>query len=326
MDTKPPIRPSLTTPSGFCDFWRETLDELRATPCDIEAESFSYPVYRQLQGHRLRFSSLGHVKLRGYSISWKDDEPRPLVIHAHGYGGRVAEQWLWALSGFNVVGFDVRGFGGSLAALPERSDWGWMLTGIDNSRHYVLRGAVCDYIRASQVAAEMFGDRTRRTIFHGFSFSGALALMSQAVTRSANVLAIGVPTFGWHEGRLKLVVQGSAVEVRRYLEARPSDRDRVMHTLSFFDSMNFAPFIKCPTLAGYGRRDIVVPPETVLAIVSRLSCPCETMSLPVSHTDEPEEAAWKHFDGAWIEMATHGVPANFGRDAPVYHIDSEGRM
>ena len=326
METKPPIRPPLTTPPGFSEFWRETLGELRATPPEIETESFSYPVYRQLQGHRLRFSSLGRVKLHGYSISWRDHVPRPLVIHAHGYGGRVAEQWLWALSGFNVVGFDVRGFGESVEALPDRSDWGWMLTGIDDSRRYVLRGAVCDYIRASQVGAEMFGDRTRRTIFHGFSFSGALALMSQAVTRSANVLAVGVPTFGWHEGRLRLVVNGSAVEVRRYIEERPHDRDRVMQTLSYFDAMNFAPLIRCPTLAGYGRRDIVVPPETVLAIISHLKCPCETMSLPVSHTDEPEEAAWKHFDGAWIEMATHGVPADFGRDAPVYHIDVEGRM
>ena len=326
MDTKPSIRPPLTTPNGFRDFWREALEELRAIPSDIEAQSFSYPAYRQLQGHKLRFTSLGQVKLSGYSISWRDETPRPLVIHAHGYGGRVAEQWLWALCGFNVVGFDVRGFGGSVAALPERSNWGWMLTGIEDSRNHVLRGAVCDYIRASQVGTEMFGDRTRRTIFHGFSFSGALALMSQAVSRSANVLAIGVPTFGWHEGRLKLVVQGSAVEVRRYIEARPHDRDRVMHTLSYFDSMNFAPLIKCPTLAGYGRRDIVVPPETVRAIVSHLNCPCETMSLPVSHTDQPEEAAWKHFDGAWIEMATHGVPADFGRDAPVHHIDSEGRM
>ncbi len=326
MDTSPPPPPPLTTPPRFCQFWHETLDELRATPPDIEAESFSYPAYRQLQGCRLRFASLGRVKLRGYSIAWKDDVSRPLVIHAHGYGGRVAEQWLWALSGFNVLGFDARGFGASSGALPERSEWGWMLTGIDDARRYVLRGAVCDYIRASQVGAEMFGDRTRRTVFHGFSFSGALALMAQAVTRSANVLAVGVPTFGWHEGRLRLVERGSAVEVRRYLRERPADADRVMRTLSYFDSMNFAPLIRCPTLAGYGRRDIVVPPETVLAILSRLECPRETMSLPVSHSDDPEEAAWKHFDGAWIEMAAHGVPEGFGHGAPVYHIDTEGRM
>ncbi len=321
MHTMFTASPSLTTPHGFHRFWRETVGELAATAPQIESEPTRFEPYAQLNGRNLRFSSLGNVRLSGYSIGWNDDRPRPLVIHAHGYGGRVARQWLWALSGFNVIGFDVRGFGNSLRAVPDRSPWGYMLTGIDAPEEYVLRGAVCDYVRASQVGASLFGSRTGRTVFHGFSFSGALALMAEAVLQKASVLAIGVPTFGWHEGRLDLVVSGSAVEVRRYLDANPSDRALVMHTLSYFDSMNFAPLIECPTIAGYGRRDEVVPPETVLAILAHLHCPHETLSMPVSHTDEPAEAMWKHFDGAWIEMGTHGVPVDFGADSPVSHMD-----
>ncbi len=325
MDTINEPRPQPTTPNDFRGFWRKTFAELAAFESDVETKDFAHQLYPQLKGQKLRFSSLGGVRVAGYALGWRDDSPRPLVIHAHGYGGRVGVQWLWALSGFNIVGFDVRGFGQSFEAVPDRSPWGYVLTGIESPRDYVLRGAVCDYFRACQVGARLFEGRTRRIVYHGFSFSAALALMSEAFNRSASLLAAGVPTFGWHEGRLRLVKHGSAAEVRRYLRARPADHDRVMRTLTYFDSMNFAPLIQCPTLAGYGRRDDVVPPETVIAILDQLKCRRETMSLPVSHTNEPAEAAWERFDAAWMEMAQRGVPQAFGKEPDVQHIEFRER-
>ena len=323
VDTMNPDGPALTTPKDFDAFWLETMAELGRTALEIESERFSREPYPELRAYKLTFTSLGNVRLRGYAVGWPDARPRPLVIHAHGYGGRSAVQWLWALSGLNVVGFDVRGFGESFDAVPERSRWGYMLTGIESPQAHVLRGAVTDYMRAYQVGARLFRGRTRRTVFHGYSFSAALALMTEAVSPTADVLALGVPTFGWHEGRHRLVESGSAVETRQYIEARPAERKPVMHTLSYFDSMNFAPRIKCPTIAGFGRRDTVVPPQTVLAVLGHLNCPHETMSLPVSHTDEPEEAAWEHFDATWIEVALHGLPPDFGAVPDVQHIEFE---
>ena len=313
--------PPLTALNDFQSFWQGTIAELNRIGPDTDSQPFAYQPYPQMRGESLQFSSLGNVRIAGYAVGWRDDRPRPLAIHAHGYGGRVAVQWLWARSGLNVVGFDVRGFGRSFHAVPGLSPWGFMLTGIGTPQRHVLRGAVCDYVRAHQVGVGLFAHRTKRTIFHGFSFSGALALMSQAVTGAASLLVMGVPTFGWHEGRLKLVESGSAVEVRRYLERRPSERKRVMRTLSYFDSMNFAPMVECPTLAGYGRKDSVVPPETVQAILRHLRCRREIMSMPMSHTDEPEEAMWDLFDAAWIEMAQEGVPPEFGTEAPVHHLE-----
>ena len=321
VDTMNASKPALTTPKDFHAFWNETAAELAETEFDIESIRFPREPYRELRAYKLAFTSLGSVRLSGYAIGWPDDRLRPLVIHAHGYGGRSAVQWLWARSGLNVVGIDVRGFGESYGAVPQRSPWGYMLTGIENPRAHVLRGAVADYMRAYQVGAKLFEGRTRRTVFHGYSFSAALALMTEATRPTADVLVLGVPTFGWHAGRHQLVESGSAVETRQYIDARPGEREQVMNTLSYFDSMNFAPFIRCPTIAGYGRRDSVVPPETVLAILGQLKCPHETMSLPVSHTDEPEEAAWEHFDATWIDVALHGLPADFGVDPEIQHIE-----
>ena len=310
-------RPQLTTPNDFQSFWRETIDELDATTPDLETEAFRSRPYSQLRGQTLQFSSLGQARLSGYALGWSDDWPRPLVIHAHGYGGRAMVRWLWALAGLQVVGFDVRRFGQSFGAAQERSGWGYMLTGIEAPQTCVLRGAACDYMRAYHVGAELFRGWVSATVFHGFSFSGALALMSEAVTQSANLLAAGIPTFGWHEGRLRFVENGTAAEIRRYLNAHPSERECVMDTLSYFDSTNIAPLIECPTVAGYGRRDDVVPPQTILATTNHLHCRREVLEPPVSHTDEPAEAAWEQFDAEWMAMALRGVPASFGTSTAV---------
>ena len=313
--------PTLTTPDNFLEFWRETADELSVVSPEIETEAFRHQAYSKLQGFKLGFCSLGGARIRGYALGWQDSRPRPLVIHAHGYGGRAVIQWLWALGGLNVLGFDVRGFGESYAAIPARSRWGYMLTGIESPGEHVLRGAVCDYMRACQVGASLFEGRIKRTVFHGYSFSGALALMSEGIMQAASLLVAGVPTFGWHEGRHKLARGGSAEETRRFIEIHPNRERQVMKTLSYFDAMNFAPLVQCPTLAAYGRRDSVVRPETVLAILARLGCTRETMSFPVSHTDTPEESAWEYFDAMWMDLALHGMPPDFGSDPSPQRVE-----
>ena len=305
-------RPALTTPEAFEAFWKETVRELDAVDPAVESEPDRRQPYRQIELCSMRFRSWGGARIGGYRLFWKDDRPRPLVIHGHGYNSRCSVQWLWALQGLNVVGVDIRGFGRSRDAVGRRSPWGFMLTGFESPEAHVLRGAVCDYIQIARAGRGLARGRTSALVFRGFSFSAALALMAQAVTRRADLLAVGMPTFGWHEGRNELAQAGSAIEVRRFRERQPSHAAAVRDTLRYFDAMNFAPMIGAPTLLGIGLRDIVVPPATVYAIRNRLECPLETMEFPVSHTDEPEEAEWERFNARWTALALEGVPQGFG--------------
>lgn len=305
-------RPALTTPPAFESFWRRTVRALDTLDPAVETELDRRQPYPQLELRNLRFNSWDGGRISGYRLFWKDNRERPLVVHAHGYNSRYSVQWLWALQGLNVVGFDIRGFGRSRKAVPERSPWGFMLSGFESPENHVLRGAVCDYIQAARVGYDMAHRRTSSLVFSGFSFSGALALMAQAVTQRADLLAIGAPTFGWHDGRDKLVESGSAVEVRRFRQKQPHHAATIRDTLRYFDAMNFAPMIQIPTVIGIGQRDRVVPPATVYAIRNRFECPLETMEFPVSHTDEPEEAEWERFHACWISLALEGAPRGFG--------------
>lgn len=297
--------PPLTARADFWPFWRRTLDELaQGAPDPVVLHTTALCRGPKLQWVTLR--SLGAKRITAYLLHWEDARPRPLLVYTHGYGSQVEEAWGWARRGLHVVGVDVRGFGRSREPDRPLSRHGYVLTGIDSPATSILRGAVCDFVRAHRWARSRLGARVLRTVFHGHSFGGALALMAAAVALPPDLLAVGVPTFGWAWGRRRLVRRGSGKEINDYLAVHPERETQVMDTLSYFDPMNFAPRVPCPALVGVGLVDEVVPPETVYAIANHLRLPAQVMEFPTSHTDRPEEAAWEVFEARWLELALAG--------------------
>jgi cephalosporin-C deacetylase len=136
------------------------------------------------------------------------------------------------------------------------------------------------------------------------ALDGLTALLDRVV--------VAVPSFGWAEGRRFLVQEGSGQEINHYLEAHPEREEDLMLVLSYFDSMNFAADVRCPTLVGLGLEDNVVPAPTVYAIANHLGGPHEVVRLPVSHTERPEEKLWERYEAYWLRLAVRGVPRNFG--------------
>ncbi len=221
------------------------------------------------------------------------------MITSHGYNSQcnpVLEARHTVTCNADLFCFDARGFGLSRRACDVHPE-GYVLTGATDPRRSILRGAVCDYVRAAEVARMLGGGGGM--VFHGRSFAGALALVAQAVAQMADFLAVAVPTFGWAFGRRRLVREGSGREINDYLERRPSHEEAVMETLSYFDTVNVADRIGCPSIVGVGRRDDVVPAATVYAIANHMSPRPEIIELPVSHSDDPDERHWTRFDDRW---------------------------
>jgi cephalosporin-C deacetylase len=306
------FRPTPTRPRDFDAFWESTLRALEGTDPEVERDPLPEAAPPGLIGERVSFRSLGGARVSAYFVRWADDTPRPLVVYSHGYACQCAPRWEWAARGVNALGVDVRGFGISTDALPRRSRWGFVLTGIEAPETSALRGAVCDYVQAARVARLLTEGRRSRTVLHGVSFAGGLALMSEALLGVSDLLAVGVPTFGWTAGRQVFVRIGSGAEVNAYLAARPDHLEDVMLVLSYFDTVNFADRVRCPALVGVGLKDEVVPAKTVYGIANHLAGPVQVMEFPVSHSDHPDEQLWERFERYWLELAVDGVPASFG--------------
>lgn len=300
------LRSVTPRPKDFLRFWRKTLDALEAVPIRLERVQSGDRDEGDLSLEHIAFDSLCNARIRGYFLRPPMGEECPLVVHAHGYGASCSVQWDWARAGFNVLGIDVRGFGRSADALQAVSEWGYVLTGSSSPETCVLRGAVCDYVRAAQIGCRLLAPHARRVVLYGRSFGGALALMAEANARIADLLVLGVPSFGWSEGRYFFVKEGSGREIDAYLRAHPDHMEDLMLVMRYFDSTYFAELVSCRALVGVGLEDVVVPAKTVYAIANHLGGPVEIMEFPVSHTQRPEEKLWDAFEAHWVELAKVG--------------------
>ena len=114
------LKPELTRPPDFALFWEKTWKSLMSVESELHYEPELARGVNEHELLKLSFRSLGGVRVAGYAILWRDEEKRPLVVHSHGYGSSCSLQWIWARSGYNVVGVDIRGFGWSRAAAALR--------------------------------------------------------------------------------------------------------------------------------------------------------------------------------------------------------------
>ena len=143
-----------------------------------------------------------------------------------------------------------------------------------------------------------------------------MAIMAASLDKDIDLLVTGQPTLGWNSERLRLSTAGSAAELNRYLSCNPAERDTVMKTLDYFDTMHFAARLELPTLIGIGLDDDVVPSRSVLAITNHTGTPdLEIRILPVAHSDDPRESLWADFDEEWLAMTRGALPDDFGSSA-----------
>ena len=289
----------MNKPENFDEFWHATLSELTNLPINYQIDPKE--TIEDITCYSLTFHSLNNVTINGYLLEHNNNTERPVVIHTHGYNGQYNVMWSWAKRGLNVLGIDLRGFGRSRSAITTHHK-GWILTGIENPETSILRGAICDYLRAIDIANDYFQHKTNRTIYYGFSLAGTMSMVAASLTNYADFVCAGVPSLGWMEGRRRLVLAGSGQEVNRHIRHHPEKEETIMQTLSFFDTVYFVEKITAPTLVGVGIKDIIVPAETVWPIVRQLRCDYSVRKFPYSHSNQPEEALWEKFDEEWIEL------------------------
>jgi cephalosporin-C deacetylase len=177
------LPPTLTLPPDFERFWTKTRKELNAVQPELRWMPVIDEFRTSLELSRLTFRSLGGVEVTGYSIAWKDDAPRPLVVHSHGYGSLCDIQWA--------------------QPCPSSRAGATCSSGLARLRH-VLRGAVCDYLRTMQIAHDLFKGRTTRRLTYGFSFSGGIALMAEALCGASDLLVVASQRLDGPSGGISL--------------------------------------------------------------------------------------------------------------------------
>src|SRR5206468_2034988 len=104
-----------------------------------------------------------------------------------------------------------------------------------------------------------------RVAVAGESQGGGLAIAIAGLVPDLAGVAADVPFLCHFRRALEVATNGPYLEIVQYLKVHRQSVDKVLHTLSYADAMNFAARATCPALFSVALMDNTCPPSTVYA-------------------------------------------------------------
>ena len=274
---------SVTCPDDFDQFWTQTLTQLSEIPLDPTATPDPLRSNPEADVYQATYRSLDDLKIFGwYTLPAQpaDNGPYPAILLLPGYKSEPALRRDWGRKGVAVLSVAVRG------KLPSSAQFnpgypGLLTHGIESRETYAYRGVISDCSPRPRLPP--FPPRNRPPPH--------LRLRQQPRRRPNPHHRRPPPRNPRRRRRLPLPLLLPRIhpnaplsypydEISCYLRAHPQKETQTLQTLQYYDAVNFAPRIQCPTAVGIALDDEVCPPETGYAAYAQLNAPRELWLFP----------------------------------------------
>lgn len=270
----------MTRQEDFEEFWKDSLKELQKTKLSYQLLEYKYPV-KGIKVYKILYKGFNNADIDGWFVIPEGDGKHPGVVTYHGYNwafdGNLHRTVDLALKGYAVLHMLTRGQQGMSADNVVSSSGfpaGWLTKGILDKNEYYYRGVYLDAVRAVEVLASMDGVDSTRIGVMGSSQGGAITLAVSALSDIPKVALAEYPFLSNFERAVEITPTGPYLEIPEFFRrnSAPEIEEKAMKTLTYFDVMNLAPWIKCHTWMCIGLVDQITPPSTVFAAYNHLNC------------------------------------------------------
>jgi len=259
----------LTREEDFDQFWAASLEELADVSPEFELIEVSAEGAASVKLYEVVMRSHGDVRVRGWLQVPKGEGPFPALLRVPGYTMNM--QPVADTGGAIVLSFNIRGHGDSTQDVPGRPKDFWV-RGLDAKETYYYRGAYLDCVRAVDYLCSRDDVDQERIVVWGASQGGGLAFATAALDGRVDLCISDIPWLCDWENYLALAGKNDDEEIQAWLNAKESRTpESTLRTLSYFDTMNMADKIQCPTLMGVGLQDSICPPATSFATFNRIT-------------------------------------------------------
>ncbi|NLS76420.1 MAG: acetylxylan esterase [Chloroflexi bacterium] len=284
LDQLRAYRPAATREPDFDAFWAETLQSASRIPLEPQLQLEADLPLPGVRAYRATYRSWDDALISGRYLAPEGKGPFPAIVIYHGYSGGVHrmsnEIFLWPLMGYATLAIDVRGQGGLStdgSVYPEGHITGWMTQGISDPKRHYYRGVFVDCVRALDFVCQQPGVDARRIGVTGVSQGGGLTLAAAGLDPRPAAAFSEVPFLCHYRRAVDVSNARPYTEIGDYIRYQPGTDDLVFRTLSYFDAMNLAGRIQCPTYVTVGLQDLICPPSTVFAAYNALQVTKEIM-------------------------------------------------
>lgn len=261
-------------PTDLLAFWQRTKAELQQTPINASLTPAPEQSGREYVTSCVTLESFQGKRLRAWYSVPTDPPPGgtlPGILAVPGYGGDKPIPVHVVMSGFAVLTLYPRAQGESLQEwqLEHSTKLTYHVT--DKERYY-YRGGYMDCLRGLDFLAARPEIDAGRLGMWSRSQGGGFTLATAALDTRLRVAVAEEPFLSNYPLAMTLTSRPYC-ELTDYVAAHPEQRQAILETLAYFDTLTLAPLIQCPTLVNAGMRDAVCPPATIVPVFERITAP-----------------------------------------------------
>ena len=250
-------------PQDFDRFWQDTRDSLSRIPLDPRAQMDSTRSSAEVKVYRVSFASLHGARIHGWlAVPRRQEGPHAALLLFPGYStGKISPNLEYPELGYVTLSIQVRGYGVDQESYPEDNRQ-YMTLGVENPETYIYREIVCHCLRAVDFLAARPEVDSGRLGAVGGSQGGGLSILTAGLDQRIKVVVASAPFLTGFP--LAMTMTGAPYrDLVRYLELHPECRERVLRTVSFFDSANLAGRITVPVILAIGLADRTCPAPAI---------------------------------------------------------------
>ena len=255
----------LTREPDFLDFWKQSREALKRVEPRFEVIAQPQAGNPQIDVYEVRMRSLGNVRVAGWYEVPKKSGRYPAVLRLPGYGQNMRP--IGRCQDMVVFSFNVRGHGNSQQDVNGKPQNYW-IRGLDDKQDYYYRGAYLDCLRAVDFLVSRKEVDSKRIAVIGGSQGGGFSFATAALDSR---IALCAPDIPFMADFVRYFQTSDWPEMDQWIIADEKRTwPRTLRTLSYFDTMNLAPLIRCPVFMGVGLQDPVCPPATNFTLYNRV--------------------------------------------------------
>ncbi len=277
-------------PEDFSEFWQESVTEALQAPLDYNISVQADPVGTSTHVvHSLQFRGIDGRRLHGWFAYPEGARRNPAFLWVPPYGREsVLPNAYGTRAGMVSLSFNLHG---EPAYHQEKYivERGYFSDGAASPETWVFRRIFQDSVIATRVLqAQIEADEDRIGVA-GMSQGGGITVWNAAWNPLIKAACADMPFLSTIGRTLtSQVYRYPLKELRDFMDALPLGEERVMHTLSYFDTALHASFVSKPMHVSLGLKDPATRPETVRALFEAIAGPKELLELDWGHDWHPQ--------------------------------------
>lgn len=303
------IQPNTQMPDDFSKFWQANLDELKRMPLKYTITPSEQYTTDEIDAYLVKLVVNDRKKaVYGYLFIPKGAKPGscPVVLCPPGAGIKTIKDPLrhryYPENGCIRFEIEIHGlnpelpakdFGEISNAFNSQAN-GYLSNGLDNKDNYYMKWVYLACVRAIDFLTSLPEWDKRNVIVQGGSQGGALSIVTAALDNRVTACVANHPALSDMGG-----CKGDRTGGYPFFFRTPGMyTPEKLNTMAYYDVVNFARLLKCPTFLTWGYNDNTCPPTTSYAVYNVITAPKDVLITPINEHWVSERTERGHLD--WI--------------------------